>query len=143
MCMFDDGTMAAVYTFGPEGNLLVFQSVEPDTIIMMEVHGAQFQLKGLKMTVCGWPSVAPWGENGEIVASHGSEGTQLGIYISSRPTKGTGDWTSHVFEDPNGQALFPRMITSGENNEYYALTLFLQCSSIRKPNESRILQSFS
>jgi hypothetical protein len=121
MCMFDDGTMAAVYTFGPEGETPGFTGRGTGYVYFDGSSWGPSPTARIENDRCGWPSVAPWGENGEIVASHGSEGTQLGIYISSRTTKGAGDWTSHVFEDANGQALFPRMITSGENNEYMHL----------------------
>ena len=45
---------------------------------------------------CGWPSIAPLGENGEIVVSHYA-GNQDGIAINTRATKGTGDWTEVMY----------------------------------------------
>jgi len=121
MVTFDDGTMAAVWTFGPEGEDPGFAGRGTGYVYFDGNEWGPAPTERIENDRCGWPSVAAWGENGEIVASHGSEGTQLGIYISSRETKGTGEWSSFVFEDANGQALFPRMITSGENNEFVHL----------------------
>ncbi|MBN3035608.1 MAG: T9SS type A sorting domain-containing protein [Bacteroidales bacterium] len=63
----------------------------------------------------GWPSYAPLGENGEIVAAH-SAGD--GIYFSSRPDKGTGTWNYTLFPGPVGHEymIWPRLITSGTNH---------------------------
>lgn len=65
---------------------------------------------------CGWPSYAPFGENGEITCSHSSDNT---IVFNWRETKGVGDWNEFVFEGPDGSPglLWPRMITSGANHD--------------------------
>lgn len=75
----------------------------------------------------GWPSIAKWGPNGEVISAHRS-GT-LPLVISRRTTKGSGPWTEALYYGPAGtgtpQYLWPRMITSGPNNEYmhlFALT---------------------
>ena len=62
----------------------------------------------------GWPSYAPLGENGEIVIAH----LAAGLKISTREQKGTGDWTYSTLMGPTGaeDLTWPRMITSGENN---------------------------
>ena len=39
MCTFDDGTMAAVWTFGTEGELQVLLAAEQVITITMEIHG--------------------------------------------------------------------------------------------------------
>jgi hypothetical protein len=68
----------------------------------------------------GWPSIAKWGPAGEIVVAHQSGTAPL--VLSSRETKGTGAWTQSLISGPNGTAipqyLWPRMATTGENNEY-------------------------
>lgn len=72
----------------------------------------------------GWPSYAPLGANGEIVVSHIS-GT-AGLVINKRSTKGTGDWIESTLPIPAGAGglLWPRMITSGEdNNTVHIITL--------------------
>ena len=68
-------------------------------------------------TRCGWPSYAPWGENGEINVSH--NGVE-GLEICTRENKGTGDWVQANYLGPVGlenDPTWPRIITSGENNE--------------------------
>lgn len=66
----------------------------------------------------GWPSIAPYGENGEILASH--DGSQINVYI--RETKGTGDWSEPIaIPNPTEPASYsltwPRIITSGPNHD--------------------------
>ena len=71
----------------------------------------------MRIHVCGWPSYAPWGENGEINVSHNGV---TGLEICQRENKGTGDWTQTNYLGPAGlenDPTWPRLITSGENNE--------------------------
>ncbi len=64
----------------------------------------------------GWPSYAPFGENGEIVASHTANAT--GIVFSWRENKGSGDWNSFTFAGPNGlDLLYPRIVTNGPDRK--------------------------
>lgn len=64
----------------------------------------------------GWPSIAPWGANGECVISHQS-GTTPMVFLT-RATKGTGTWTQTTVPNPSGETgmLWPRMITTGANH---------------------------
>lgn len=66
---------------------------------------------------CGWPNIAPYGPNGEIVCAH--TGGTAGLIFSHRENKGTGAWTQFYLVGPAGHEnlLWPRMITTGENNE--------------------------
>jgi hypothetical protein len=65
----------------------------------------------------GWPTIAPWGENGEIAVAH--TGVATGLYFSKRSTKGNGAWASSYLEGPDASnvLVWPRMITSGENHD--------------------------
>jgi hypothetical protein len=65
----------------------------------------------------GWPSIAAWGETGEIVVSHNFP-TEL--VISHRETKGSGAWTEESYVGPGGgvQPAWSRVATSGETNNY-------------------------
>jgi len=65
----------------------------------------------------GWPSIAPYGENGEIVCSH-TFGPN-GLIFSWRENKGQGEWQYFSLVGPDGHEdiSWPRMVTSGENNE--------------------------
>ncbi len=63
----------------------------------------------------GWPALAPLGENGEVLVSHG--GTPFGINVYTRETKGTGDWMMTQLPNPGTYELtWPRVITSGDDN---------------------------
>jgi len=69
---------------------------------------------------CGWPSVAPFGEDGEIVVSHIAGGADVGLLFNQRATKGTGAWTEFSFKGPTPdweQIVWPRMVTNGVNND--------------------------
>ena len=71
----------------------------------------------------GWPTIAPWGENGEILVNH-AEGLNYWV----RETAGKGEWDGpHAIPNPtssdieglgDGMALtWPRIVTTGENND--------------------------
>ena len=65
----------------------------------------------------GWPSIAPWGANGECVVTHRSGTTPL--QFTCRSTKGTGTWTTTDIPNPTGYSagmLWPRMITNGTDH---------------------------
>lgn len=64
----------------------------------------------------GWPSYAPFGANGEIVAAHTANAT--GLVFSWRENKGTGEWNSFTFAGPDGlDLLYPRIVTNGPDRE--------------------------
>ncbi|MCK9401604.1 MAG: T9SS type A sorting domain-containing protein, partial [Bacteroidales bacterium] len=73
----------------------------------------------------GWPSVAAWNGNGEIVVSH--QGGPLPLVMNTRPVKGTGNWTENLIPIPAGcvGVMWPNMITNGPNNNYIHI---LACS---------------
>ena len=69
----------------------------------------------------GWPSIAPYGENGEILVNHSS-----GLNFWIRETSGEGEWDGpYSIPDPTGlegqqysyQMSWPRVVTTGANNE--------------------------
>lgn len=65
----------------------------------------------------GWPFYAPLGANGEIIVSHGPAD---GLKLSTRDTKGTGDWSYSVLAGPDDAPglTWPRVCASGDDNEY-------------------------
>ena len=71
----------------------------------------------------GWPSYAPYGENGELVVAHLSGADSMGLMFSKRETKGEGDWIEKIFTGPDGheEIFWPRMVTGGEDHS----TVFL------------------
>ncbi len=126
--VFEDGTMAAVSTRGVE-NPTGFAFPDRGTGYNY-FNGTSWGPKPtarIETVRTGWPSIAKLGANGEIVVSHRS--ATAALVIASRPTKGAGAWTEQNFNGPNGTAipqyLWPRMTTSGPNNEIvhlFALT---------------------
>lgn len=122
---WQDGTIAAVTTYGWQdpGN-----AAFPDRGTGYNFFdGTQWSLIPafrIESVRTGWPSIAPCGPNGEISVSHRSATTSL--VMNKRETKGTGTWTESFYEGPTGhQYLWPRMATTGENNEFvhlFALT---------------------
>lgn len=118
-----DGTISAVATMGletPPGS--------PDRGTGYNHYdGSEWQPKPterLEDNRTGWPSIAPWGETGEVTCSHLSENA---ISVLTREVKGVGAWTATTIAGPDGGPglLWPRVTTSGENNEYihiFALT---------------------
>jgi hypothetical protein len=75
----------------------------------------------------GWPSYVPLGENGEMVVSHISGGTDDGLMINKRPEKGAGLWNEVIMvgPSPGGEGLvWPRAITTGtDNNTVHLLSV--------------------
>lgn len=67
----------------------------------------------------GWPSYAPYGENGELVVSHDFTVGSL-IYLT-RSEKGVGDWTEDEFTLPDYQISWNRSTTSGIDNSVMQL----------------------
>jgi len=71
----------------------------------------------IESSKAGWPSYAPWGANGEIVVTHHNT---AGLFICTRPQKGTGAWTETILAGPAGAVdiSWPRVITNGPDNMY-------------------------
>lgn len=114
--MHPDGTMGAVWTMGMTAtsfpdrgtgyNFFDGNSWGPEPSARIE------------NIRCGWPSYSTWGPNGEINVAHNGS---TGLEISTRENRGTGDWTQSLYQGPAGienDPTWPRVVTSGENNEY-------------------------
>ena len=80
----------------------------------------------------GWPSIAQFGSNGEILLAHGNGHMQCFI----RTTAGVGDWTyvGALPDYPNGYAYtteyptWPRIVTCGDNHNIAVAVAVLQHS---------------
>ena len=80
----------------------------------------------------GWPSIAPYGANGEILLCHGNGGMQCFV----RENAGQGDWEykGALPAYPEGYpytteyATWPRVVTCGENNNIIVAVAALQHS---------------
>jgi len=67
----------------------------------------------------GWPSYAPWGPDGEIIAQYRYIANEGPIKFYKRENKGQGDWIETALASDAGVSLvWHSMITSGENHEY-------------------------
>lgn len=82
-------------------------------------------------TMSGWPSIAQWGENGEILLSHG--GGALNCY--TREIAGEGEWQfrGSLPPYPDGYPYdeyptWPRVVTCGENHNVIIAVAALQHS---------------
>ncbi len=118
--MWDDGTMAAVCTYGvtnPTGFAFPDRGTGYNYF-----NGAAWGPKPtsrIETARTGWPAIAKAGPNGEIVLAHVS-GT-ANMKVNYRTTKGAGAWTESDFPPaPTGASglLWPRVISSGTDNNF-------------------------
>ena len=77
----------------------------------------------------GWPSIAPWGETGEILLCHGNNHMQVFV----REVAGEGEWNniSQLPDYPEGYPYseyptWPRVVTCGANNNVIIAVAALQ-----------------
>ena len=111
---YEDGTMAAVWTFGLEA------SAYPDRGTGYNYYnGTEWgpnpttRIESLRI---GWPSYSPLGANGELVIAHDFGASVL--YLNQRETKGEGDWQESAYTYSNGPPTlsWARHTTSGPDN---------------------------
>jgi len=71
----------------------------------------------IEATKAGWPSYTQWGPTGEMVVSHHMT---AGLYIHTRPVKGTGPWTESILPGPPGAVdiSWPQVVTNGPDHMY-------------------------
>ncbi len=109
--VYDDGTIGAVWTRGMEASSFANRGTGYN-FFDGATWGDEPEARVEDERV-GWPSYAPLGENGEIIIAHLADG----LKISTRPDKGTGNWSFQTIESPAPASLtWPRMITGGEDN---------------------------
>lgn len=114
-----DGTLSAVWTMSLND---AFDDRGTGYNYFDGISWGPEPLERIESDRTGWPSIAAFGEDGEIVVAHisgGSSGMD-GQLFNHRPTKGSGEWTEFLLEGPDVDhplIYWPRMVTSGENNE--------------------------
>ncbi len=117
LVIHDDGTMGAVYTFAPDGT---FGATRGTGYNYYDGSAwGPMTTERIDPERTGWPSYAPFGENGEITCAHTASS---GLVFNWRENKGTGDWQHFYLEGPDGVPganglTWPRMITTGENHD--------------------------
>jgi hypothetical protein len=73
----------------------------------------------------GWPSYAPFGPNGEIIALYKYVAGSGPIKFFKRENKGQGDWIESELTPPAGVSLvWHSMMTSGDNHEFIHLLAY-------------------
>jgi hypothetical protein len=115
LIMFDDGTMAATWTRGMNDPNYADRGTGYN--YFDGTSWGEYPTERVEDTRTGWPSIAPYGANGEIICSH--TGGVPGLQFSWRENKGEGEWNYFQLAGPDAQKdlLWPRMITSGENHD--------------------------
>ena len=111
--VYPDGTMAGIWTMGMEASNFPnrgtgYNYYDGDS-------WGDMPSERIESIRTGWPSYAPYGENGELVVSHDYGVGSL--YYLWRDEKGTGNWSEEEFAGPDGQKIsWNRSTTSGINN---------------------------
>ena len=111
--VYDDGTVGAVWTMGFAdpgfaGRGTGYNYFDGNS-------WGPYPTARIESIRTGWPSYAPYGENGELVVSHDFGNGSL--YYLTRSEKGTGDWTEDELLGPSGvQVSWNRSTTSGVDN---------------------------
>ena len=115
---WEDGTMAAVWILGYEASTFPDRGTGYNFFDGSAWGTAPTaRIETLKT---GWPNIDDWGA-GEIGVAHNGV---TSLEIIQRDTKGTGAWTQTNFLGPAAivdELTWPRIITTGENNEYIHL----------------------
>lgn len=111
---YDDGTMAAVWTKGDQATAFPDRGTGYN-FFDGSAWGAEPTAR-IESVRTGWPSYAPMGLNGEMVAAHNG----VNLTISTRDVRFTGAWNEATYAGPgNGcQPTWPKMVTSGDENQY-------------------------
>jgi hypothetical protein len=123
---YDDGTVAATWTMSMDDGM--FSDRGTGYNYFDGANWGEWPEERIEDIKVHRPSYAPWGENGEIVVTHTSGN---GLYIATRPEKGTGDWQYSEFHGPSGFdfLLWNRVMTSGpDRNRVHLLAMTLPSS---------------
>ncbi len=113
--MHPDGTMGATWTMGLSATSFPDRGTGYN-YFDGSAWGAEPTARVESMR-SGWPSYATWGPTGEINVSHDAA---TGSIINTREVRGTGAWVEGLLQGPpglEGDVTWPRVVTSGENNE--------------------------
>ncbi len=109
--LFPDHTISAVWTRG------MAQTSFPDRGTGYNhfdgTSWLEFPTERIETMRCGWPSLAPYGTDGEIIVSHTANTN--GLAINTTTLRGAGEWEQQLFIGPasHEKIEFPRMVTNG------------------------------
>jgi hypothetical protein len=124
--VYNDGTIGTTWTFGM--NPLSFSDRGTGYNYFDGTTWQPWPEERIESQRTGWPSYAQFGENGEIIIAHLSGASDVGLMISKRIIKGTGEWSESLFQGPAGheEIFWPRMVTGGENHDYTFLMVMTE-----------------
>ena len=131
--VFDDGTAAAVWTRGAETGVPNFSGRGTGYNYFDGNSWGPDPTSRIEDVRTGWPSIAPYGADGEIVVAHTLNNT--GLMFSWREHKGTGDWQHFTLAGPapdNMDLTWARMITTGPNHDVIHI---IACAGFNKTYE--------
>ncbi len=131
--VFDDGTMAAVWTMGLENGVPNFPGRGTGYNYFDGTSWGPAPTSRIEDIRTGWPSIAPYGADGEIVVAHTLNNT--GLMFSWREHKGTGEWQHFTLAGPapdNMDLTWARMITTGSNHDVIHI---IACAGFNKAYE--------
>lgn len=134
---FDDGTLAVVWTMGFQP--LAFPERGTGYNYFNGYSWFATPAERIESDRCGWPSIASFGVDGEIIVSHLSGADDEGLLFNKRIEKGSGVWEEFLLQGPppdNEYILFPRLVASGESSEY----IHLLCVTAPETNGGVIYQ---
>lgn len=116
--VYDDGTVGAIWTRGMEDGAGFPDRGTGYNYFDGNAWGAAPATR-IESIRTGWPSYAPYGENGELVVSHDFGAGSL--YYLTRDEKGSGDWTEDEFVNDASEISWNRTTTSGVDNSVMQL----------------------
>lgn len=110
-----DGTMSAAWTFSTSGDL-----ASPDRgtgyAYFNGTSWSTAPTTRIEPQRNGWPSMSATSAGKEVIVSHNNTATNL--YVTSRPSKGTGTWSHTSINGPTANGnLWPRMVVGGANGQ--------------------------
>lgn len=131
MVQWADGSVAAVATMSHEANLVASDRGTGYNFFDGSNWGDEPETR-VEPWKTGWPSIAQFGENGEILLAHGNGHMQC----FTRETAGQGEWNyvGALPDYPEGYAYtteyptWPRIVTCGENHDIAVAVAVLQHS---------------
>ena len=131
MYQLPDGSVAVTATWSHEANQVASDRGTGYNFFDGSAWGDQPEAR-VESFKTGWPSIAQFGENGEILLAHGNGHMQCFI----RETAGQGEWTyvGALPDYPEGYAYtteyptWPRIVTCGDNHNIAVAVAVLQHS---------------
>lgn len=142
MVQWADGSVAVVATMSHENNLSASDRGTGYNYYDGTSFGEQPDAR-IEPWKTGWPSIAQWKDNGEILLAHGNNGMQC----FTRENAGEGEWQYMGSLPPypegypytSNYATWPRVVTCGENHNVVIAIATLQQSVSSDETDTRTI----